>query len=383
MKNRVFKVLGANVLVFLVLLLLLEGTAQLIALAYPSYDVLFVQPDRVVGWKQVPGLRWVWAGHHWYASEFSVEVETNALGFRDLDREVRKSGGVKRVILLGDSLIEAVQVPFEQTAGQLLERRLNEHPSLDRESPPRWEVLNFGVSSYGIGQYLLAWEEYAKRYDADYVAIFVALFHMKRTVTKYEPGGFYGSKKEIFWIRPTFRLEGDELVREPARDFDKFVRAQKEQVWTGFAGKRSRKKSQLVLGSYASRAMRRIERRHRRASPPPRVPEYTRDELIAINVKVIEELGLDVVATGSRMVVLDMSRYFGDNEIIARSLLELCEQHGFGYIPVYEDLLQANEDGVSTRWASDPHFNPAGNEVLAESFFEWILGDVPPDANRP
>jgi hypothetical protein len=71
---KAFKILGANILVFLVLLLLFEATLQVIALIRPSYDVLFLQPDKVLGWKQVPNHHWTWAGHNWYASDFSVNV---------------------------------------------------------------------------------------------------------------------------------------------------------------------------------------------------------------------------------------------------------------------------------------------------------------------
>jgi len=110
MKAQAFKIVGVNILVFLALLLLFEATGQVIALIRPSYDVLFLQPDKVVGWKQVPNLHWTWAGHDWYARDFTVKGETNSLGFRDIDRDFSKPHGVTRVALLGDSFIEAYEV---------------------------------------------------------------------------------------------------------------------------------------------------------------------------------------------------------------------------------------------------------------------------------
>ena len=126
MRGDSIKVIGVNLLVLLGMLLLLEATGQFVAPIHPAHDVLFLQPDRVLGWKQVPNLRWTWAGHYWYAAEFSVEVETNSLGFRDAARALAPPPGVLRVALLGDSFIEAVQVPFASTAAQVLERKLNE-----------------------------------------------------------------------------------------------------------------------------------------------------------------------------------------------------------------------------------------------------------------
>jgi hypothetical protein len=377
------KIIGVNVLVMAVLLVLIEASLQLFALLHPSYDVLYLQPDRVLGWKQVPNLRWIWAGHYWYASDFKVDITTNPLGFRGKTWGVTKPYGVKRVAILGDSLIEAVQVAFEQTAGQLLEQRLNSSSAQDREASRRWEVLNFGISNYGVGQYLLTWEQYAKNYGPDYVAIFVARFHMERTVEKYEDGA---SRKTRLWVRPTFRLENDELIREPARDFDEFVRVQEDLIKGQFAGKRSRKRSELIIPVYASRLNDRLTGlvrqfvRKPKHTPPVRNPDADM-KLFAINQKIIEELGRQVSHAGGKLVMLDASRYFGNDETVPDFLRELCRTNGFGYVPLYNELLNANRDGISTGWTHDRHFNEAGNRILAEAFYSWMTNQVP--VNKP
>lgn len=370
---KAFKIIAVNTAVFLVLLLLLEASLQVIALIHPSYDVLFLQPDKVLGWKQVPNHHWTWTGHNWYASDFSVNVETNALGFRDIGRKFAKPHGVKRVALLGDSFIEAVQVPFRKTAGQLLEQDLVSSSAHLR----KWEVLNFGISNFGVGQYLLTWEQYARHYEPDYVAIFVAKLHMQRTVRKYEYGAFSASKKSRLWVRPTFRVENDQLIREPAKDFDEFVRAQKDLMNTGFAGQRSRRKRRLITVHYArefkdrfTMLVRPSEGRLKKISPSSNTDAEA--ELFSINLKVIEELGRKIADVGGRLVVLDASQYFGDGETVSTAFRGVCSKNRFGYIPLYEHLLEANRDGISTRWAGDAHFNEAGNEVAAKALFGWI-----------
>jgi hypothetical protein len=381
--SRTLKVTWVNLLVMAVLLVLAEASLQLFALLHPSYDVLFLQPDRVLGWKQVPNLRWVWAGLYWYASDFKVDITTNPLGFRDKTRAVTKPYGVKRVALLGDSFIEAVQVPLEKTAGQLLEQRLNSASAQDREASRRWEVLNFGISNYGVGQYLLAWEQYARNYEPDYIAIFVAKFHMERTVEKYK-SGLWVQPKSGLWVRPTFRLENDVLIREPARDFDEFVRVQDDLIKGQFAGKRSRKTSQLIIPVYASllndRFMGWVRQFVRNSEPPVRNPDADM-KLFAINQKIIEELGRQASRAGGKLVVLDASRYFGDDETVPDFLRELCRTNGFGYVPLDNELLKANRDGISTRWTHDGHFNEAGNRILAEAFYSWMTNQVP--VNKP
>lgn len=377
MTARILKIIGVNALVLLGLLLLLEAVGQIVAIVRPSYDVLFLQPDKAVGWKQVPDFRFTWAGYDWYAAEFSVDIETNPLGFRDLVREPATPQAVTRVAVLGDSFIEAAQVPLHKTATQLLEQRLNAALERVPGRSQKWEVLNFGVSNHGVGQYLLMWEEYASKFRPDYVAIFVAKFHMRRTISKYEYRAFTATKSERLWVRPTFRIENGSLVREPAPDFDKFVRAQEDLTKFEFDGSRSRRKPTRLLTLHYARLMWGelkilVSRADQDQTRTPKILPGAESELVALNLKIIEELGLSVSSAGGKLVVVDASRYFKDDESVSRELGELCVKHGFGYVPVYQELLKANANGIATRWNFDTHFNEAGNMILASALYDWI-----------
>jgi hypothetical protein len=55
---------------------------------------------------------------------------------------------------------------------------------------------------------------------------------------------------------------------------------------------------------------------------------------------------------GGKLVVLDGSRYFGDDETLTKFLEELCRTIGSKYVPLYNELLKANWDGISTRWTT-------------------------------
>jgi len=372
---RFLKILGVNALIFLGLLLLLEAAGQIVAKVRPSYDVLYMMPDKVVGWKPAPNIRFTWAGAEWYASDFSVDIKTNSHGFLDRARETAKPQSVTRIAVLGDSFIEAAQVPRHHTATQLLEQLLNAAPERAARRSQKWEVLNFGVSNYGVGQYLLAWEEYASKFSPDYVAIFVAKYHMGRTIHKYSWGAFTATKNDRLWIRPTFRMENGFLVREPARDFEKFVRVQQDLLKSEFGGNISRRKPPRLLTLHYARLMWRelkpeLKKLLGRADiKMSRGPE---GEMIALNLKIIEDLGRSVSVAGGKLVVLDASQYFKDHEAVSRQLNEFCAKHGFGYVPVYQDLLKANANGIATRWNFDTHFNEAGNMILAAALYEWV-----------
>jgi len=368
-------VTAVNLAVLLGLLFILELFGQIIALFRPSYEVLYLQPDRALGWKQVPNLHWKWAGFHWYAADFSVDVKTNASGFRDLDREPEKPKGVNRVALIGDSLIEAVQVPFAQTGGQLLEQKLNVGGHHQR-----WEVLNFGISNYGIGQYLLVWENYAIRYQPDYVFVFVARFHFERTVFPFEMGAFKATSTRQLRIRPTFRLDHGQLLREEAPDYYEFVRVQDQLVKSEFRGERSRRRVQFIFPYYID-LLRSAVRPWLAASTPDRPNIAPLDEyVLRLNFKILETLGKDIARSNSRMVIVSAPS-LGDEDLRIR-LKEFCKLNNFGYIPFYQVLLEANANGRPTRWKYDGHLNGLGNELLARVLHTWLATEYQTPARK-
>jgi hypothetical protein len=348
--------------------------------------VLSVVPDRVVGWKLLPNLHFIWTGHYWYAREFSVPVKTNSIGFRDIERTIAKPTDASRVVLLGDSMVEALQVPFDKTAGHLLEQRLNAFAKSATTKPVKmYEVLNFGVSNYGVGQYLLTWEEYASKFNPEYVFIFVAEIHMKRTVSKYEPSAFSASTKPL-WVRPTFRIEKGALVREPARDVDGFINVQNELIRNEFGEKRVVRQSHglFIAPALNISPWRSLMEIQRRLSPHPQDAETrtqtTRfdpvdETTLDINLRVIEELGREVKKAGAQLIVIDASRYFRylKWETLTTTLESFCAEKGFGWIPLGDELLTAEKKGISTRWPYDQHFNETGNAMFAEAMYRWIV----------
>jgi len=72
---------------------------------------------------------------------YGVPVQTNQFGFRGPEMETAKPDGVKRILVLGDSLVFGWGVSQEATIPALLEKRLN-------AAGGRCEVVNTGVGNY-------------------------------------------------------------------------------------------------------------------------------------------------------------------------------------------------------------------------------------------
>jgi lysophospholipase L1-like esterase len=100
----------------------------------------------------------------------NVHYVTNGLGFVDQDYALAKPAGVRRLVLLGDSMTRGLGVPPGTGWEPLLERDLNARYT----SPTvrRFELLNFGVSGYRMTQMLDVGLEVAPRFKPDvYVVV--------------------------------------------------------------------------------------------------------------------------------------------------------------------------------------------------------------------
>jgi lysophospholipase L1-like esterase len=122
----------------------------------------FWEPDPVLGVRLIPeSLGW-WTQED---REFVVPVRINGHGRRDVERQFAKPPGTFRVLVLGDSFVEAMQVPLDGAFARLLERQLN------GDGTARIEVVSAGVSGYGTASELLYFERVGKRYQPDLVVL--------------------------------------------------------------------------------------------------------------------------------------------------------------------------------------------------------------------
>jgi lysophospholipase L1-like esterase len=92
----------------------------------------------------------------------STPVETNALGFRDLDRPAAPPNGAIRIVVLGDSFTFGQGVAFDEVYTQILERELS-----GEFAPRRVEVINFGVQGFTVEDAVGVYLDIARHLDPD------------------------------------------------------------------------------------------------------------------------------------------------------------------------------------------------------------------------
>lgn len=133
--------------------------------AAPAFQRLFM-PDPATGHRLKPG-----ATTRFTTAEFSATIAINAQGVRDDEPIGPKAANERRVVVLGDSIVFAVQVDRRDTFCQRLEARLN-----SRRDGRRYRVINAGVQGYGPMEEARFFETVAAQFQPDLVlvATFVA-----------------------------------------------------------------------------------------------------------------------------------------------------------------------------------------------------------------
>jgi lysophospholipase L1-like esterase len=153
--------LAALVGVILVQFGLFEGALRLVggSEAAPAFQQLFLR-DPVIGYRLRPS-----TAIRFTTADFSTDISINSAGVRDAEIGP-KPAGERRIVVLGDSLVLAVQVPIAQTFCKRLEARLNQ-----RSGGTRYRVIDAGVQGYGPVEEALFYERVASRLGPDLVLV--------------------------------------------------------------------------------------------------------------------------------------------------------------------------------------------------------------------
>ena len=115
------------------------------------------------------GLALHWPGLATYLPQFGQSVSFNSEGMRDREHAVPKPADVFRILVLGDSFMEALQLPFEASFPSLLERAFEGRPG------KRVEVVNASVSGWGTDDELQYLTTYGMRWKPDLIVVAVTL----------------------------------------------------------------------------------------------------------------------------------------------------------------------------------------------------------------
>jgi len=351
-------------------------------------------PDPVLGYRHRPDQA-LWVSDE--GGEFRAWFTTNPQGDPDRKRSLEKGGGVYRIAVVGDSMVEAAQVAREERFTELLERSLSETSGLPVE------VLNFGASGYSTAQEWLYYREHVRSFRPD----LVLLFFLPGNDIKNNSFHLEVERSCRSEASPFFRLgQGGVLELENEGFFDR-VQARFEE--TGARRSLGERVRLLGLAQRAYAAIRSGSLGGEKVAMPEQDACQTRATLElfdprlqardegwlqawALTAALLEQFAQDAardgaaflvaVATGpweiqpeTRRYVLeieDQERY--DWELPHRMAAELLADLGLPHVLLLPELKAlAGESGKEIHFRYNGHYTPYGHRLVAEALLPEVI----------
>lgn len=326
--------------------------------AAPSFQGLFTG-DPVIGYRLKPGARTRFA-----TSEFDTEIAINEAGVRDDEPLGPKPPGETRIVVLGDSLVLSVQVPFAETFTEQVERRLNETGG----GATTYRVINAGVQGYGPVEELLFFQRVLRDLQPDVVLVSVFVGNdAEEAVT---------SQAKLAAERPAGEVLRDSLVTTLRRTVRRSMVLQVLRLRVVAATDRVRSTSgppEPPLQSYA-------------ADPAPRIPrgiELTKD--------AIARIAADAGQVGARTGILLMPARLQIDDADWGRLREIVAQAGGDMrrdiaterfaaalgalgLPMLDLLpaLREAKEGSDLFFQENVHLTPRGHRVVGDALARFV-----------
>jgi hypothetical protein len=333
-----------------------------------NHHRIFAEFDEVLGWRKKADF----TGWH-VTPEYSVRETLNERGLRGQLVPYEKPPGELRVLVLGDSFVEAYSVAREDSLSELLEDEL-----AARTGGPV-EVINAGTGGYSTDQELLFFREEGCKYSPD-VTVLCFFYNdvepnTRAAHTRY---GFITPK-------PRFVVEGDELrlANVPITERPRQVADTEPEL------------GPLERSFYVARllgrwrnvpALRRLGATLGLAEPAPGAggsyfdAQALRGEGWSITTRLLEQLAREVGAAGSRLVVFYVPTPAMDaqDEALAGMLGEACAEIGAPFVDPLarfreEDARLVEESGRGLYYPRDGHWDEAGHALAAQLLAESVL----------
>jgi len=318
-----------------------------------------------------------------------VRLRFNREGLRDRDRPYQKPPGVRRVALIGDSMIAAMATEEHNTAARLLEELLNAPGAA-----ARWEVLNFGISGSSTGQELLMYREIAARYDPDIVLCAV-----------YTGNDFGDNSRRLSSSRHRVYFDLDENGT--------LVQLERSAHRANFATWLNRHSRFYVWQKIAVKNLRDRARDHAGVLHGSQLVYWTEPggaaaEAWTLLAELLRTMQLEVEARGGRLALailpaaeqlydeawqtmLDLAgdrRERMDRHHPERRLRDICDDLGVPLATMLDEFRAASPHHSVAReeewlhYKGSGHFNDAGNRLAAEILYRLLTAAGSPSEDR-
>lgn len=369
-------------------LILLEVGARLLPTPYAgSSNVADTSSDQT-GWRGKPYYTTTVA-----TGDLVHDLALNSAGMHDTEHQLSKPDDTFRILILGDSFVQAVQVPEAKTAHQVLEDRLNE-----MGDSRHYEVISAGVGGWGTGQQLLYYRNEGRYYRPDLVLL---MFFLGNDVKDNLPGRGV-TVDGLNHYTPYFVLNEGKL------DIDLWYYApgltpamgQTPPGWKAWNN---------LLGQFYQSSRLYAQLEPLVATEPVKASmldfylghNEVFDYALALTLDLVEELHTEVEQDGAQFGVVLISPVdlieFNRLSPAARAEIyqklpgmrraeeikppnqqfaEQFSQAGIAVLDLYPPFADRIDRGETLYFEGDKHWNVAGNRLAGETIYHWLATGI-------
>lgn len=347
------------------------------------------QPHPVYGWGHIPNARKTVTACDGRRSVFQSQVSINSKGLHDHEYPYERTAGLQRVVVLGDSVTEAMQVKLDENFVKQTEQQL-------RADGTAIEILNLGIAAFGTDNELLYFREEGIKYKADLV---VLAFNIQNDVSENSPVFaplISGSADGRPSVKATATIREDGGVEFDTTAVQQHSSELRERAHAENAAARS---AWIVENLYLVRRLRSLLSQqppvaHRQNSlhsreimhalfgvyAEPKDQQW--EEAWQLTEALLTQLNRDITASGARLLVMivpprSMIEYAGEavsgHNYPRQRLAKLLNEMSTPFVdltPAFREHFR--ETGRTGFLDADVHPNAEGHRVIADALAEAL-----------
>lgn len=154
------RLLLKNIFLLIAVVLITLAFLEVIVRIFLPQNLNYTKFDSILMYRHIPDFEVKYS-----RQEFSNTVKFSSKGLRDYEYSYGKPNGVYRMLLLGSSFSQALQVQLNQTYENVLEKKLNENLN------GKYEVINTAVGGWGTAQELFFLRTEGLKYKPDLILL--------------------------------------------------------------------------------------------------------------------------------------------------------------------------------------------------------------------
>jgi hypothetical protein len=357
--------------------------------------------DPLYGWSQIPNREFIYRSR---SANLANRFKINSKGLREREYDYQKPPGVYRILILGDSFVPSLEVPFEEIWHEVLERRFEQDAGADRPV----EVIGAGVQGWSIDQQLLYYRHEGYKYNADLVLLQAFLSNdvseAHITLNRMVRGKLEHQKP--YFVLTDGRLE---LRNFPYRGEGYWLDSRPDPSLVGHVRKFLRRRTRLyryVALTTQTRGKQQEPRlpfgcwKEERYGFSPALLLYAKDyppEFVAgwqLYEALVKQLRSEVIQHGQRFAVVSfphrrqvipaawqetldcwpkMQTLSWDLDKPDRLLSAILRQDAVDFFPMVEPLRKIHAStGQPLYIAGDNHFDAEGHKHVADLLYHWL-----------